>query len=71
MAEKEDGKTTYYLRRKREESSSGSSDVDKPPYKAAKETELIVSEVDDHENASLKQIRKIVNSIQNITANSF
>lgn len=70
MAEKEDGKITSYLRRKREESSSGSSGVDKPPYKVAKEIELI-SELDNDENASLKQIRKIVNSVQNITANSF
>lgn len=57
---------TSYLRRKREESGRGSSEVEKPPYKTAKETELI-SEDDDEDNTSLKDIWKIAHSIKSNT----
>ena len=66
MAERKDGKITSYTRRKREESGSGSSDAEKPPSKTAKETELICEE-DAEASANLKEIWKVVKSIQDNT----
>ncbi|MCV6575656.1 MAG: hypothetical protein OIF58_07975, partial [Cohaesibacter sp.] len=66
MAEKIDGKITSYTRRKREESGSGSSDVDKPPSKTPKAIDLI-SENDAEDDANLKEIWKVVKSIQDNT----
>ena len=66
MAEKKDGKITSYTRRKREESGSGSSDVDKPPSKTPKAIDLI-SENDAEDDPNLKEIWKVVKSIQDNT----